>query len=76
MREATALGAAIAAGLSVGVWSDLNDVCDKIKIKTSVFSCKMNESGKKIDFLIFKDRSSRYSWWRKAIEKSMDFASI
>jgi glycerol kinase len=46
MREATALGAAFAAGLSVGVWSGLSDI-EQLDTEKTTFEPDMDESSRK-----------------------------
>ena len=61
--ETTALGAAYLAGLAVGVWKDTNEI----------------EANREIDRL-FKpempqeERDRLYSGWKRAVERSMDWA--
>ncbi|KAI8921102.1 hypothetical protein DFJ77DRAFT_448543 [Powellomyces hirtus] len=61
MRETTALGAALAAGLTVGVWKDLNDFA--AGEKPDVFEPKIEA----------KDRADRYADWKKAVERSLNW---
>ncbi|KAJ3416292.1 hypothetical protein HDV05_002232 [Chytridiales sp. JEL 0842] len=58
MTETTALGAALAAGLGVGVWKNLNDF--KPSGGTSRFESQIESS----------EREERYAGWKKAIERS------
>ena len=60
MRETTALGAAIAAGLAVGVWNELEELNDVNALGRTMFKPKMAES--KADTL-FRN-------WNKAVEMS------
>lgn len=61
MREVTALGAAIAAGLSVGIWEDIKGLESIGLGKTTVFSPKISD-GK---------REQMISLWEKAVQKSL-----
>ena len=46
MKETTALGAAIAAGLAVGIWKDLTEVCEKVNSTDfRVYEPSMSEKG-------------------------------
>ncbi|CAG8691644.1 7078_t:CDS:2 [Gigaspora margarita] len=64
MRETTALGAAIAAGLAVGVWKSLNDL-DKVNSDDNdLFKPQISSN----------DATQRYQLWQKAVEKSFDWA--
>lgn len=60
MRETTALGAAIAAGLAVGVWNSINDLKDVNVDGTTVFKPKASE----------EERDKRFARWSKAVEMS------
>jgi len=60
MRETTALGAAVAAGLAVGVWNELEELDDVNKIGRRMFTPKMPE--KKAEGLFEK--------WNRAVEMS------
>lgn len=60
MRETTALGAAIAAGLAVGVWNELEELNDVNKIGRTMFKPKM--SSKKADHM--------FQRWNRAVEMS------
>ncbi|XP_038066271.1 glycerol kinase-like isoform X2 [Patiria miniata] len=59
MPETTALGAAMAAGHAVGVWSLATE--DLTAITTDTFSPSISE----------ENRSARYSKWKLAVQKSM-----
>ena len=43
MNETTALGAALAAGLAVGVWDSVNDFQPSAALST--FNCTITDSG-------------------------------
>lgn len=60
MRETTALGAAIAAGLATGVWNELEDLRD------------VNQAGRKIfkPVLDKKTREKMFAKWSQAVEMS------
>ncbi|CAI4214445.1 unnamed protein product [Parascedosporium putredinis] len=57
--EATALGAAIAAGMAVGVWSSFEDL-EKLEKSRAVFEPKITA----------KEASHRFARWEKAVEMS------
>jgi glycerol kinase len=61
MRETTAFGAAIAAGLAVGVWKSVHDL-DQVNIK-DISTFKPN--------LTAEEREDRYKIWKKAVESSL-----
>ncbi|KAJ3010888.1 Glycerol kinase [Thoreauomyces humboldtii] len=61
MRETTALGAALAAGLTVGVWKDLKEFT--AGAKPDLFEPKIE----------VKDRADRYADWKKAVERSLNW---
>lgn len=65
MRETTALGAAIAAGLAVGVWESLEELATINTEGRTVFqpTCTKEESGK------------RFNRWTKAVEMSRGWAN-
>jgi glycerol kinase len=68
MRETTALGSAIAAGLAVGVWKDVADV-DKVVgagVGVETFDPKMKEDV----------RESEYGYWKRAVEKSFEWSDV
>jgi len=62
VAETTALGAAYAAGLAVGFWSDLNDLCDNWRMD------KQWEPRWSAD-----QRDSAYSGWKKAVQRTLDW---
>ncbi|KAJ3104610.1 Glycerol kinase [Phlyctochytrium bullatum] len=62
MRETTALGAAIAAGLGVGVWPSISDF--KPAESHTTFTPSIQA----------KERDDRYQMWKKAVERSFDWA--
>ncbi|TPX65458.1 glycerol kinase [Spizellomyces sp. 'palustris'] len=59
MRETTALGAALAAGLTVGIWKDLKDF--SAHEDPDVFKPTIEA----------EERSTRYANWKKAVERSL-----
>eukprot|EP00003_Mantamonas_plastica_P025092 TRINITY_DN4838_c0_g1_i2.p1 TRINITY_DN4838_c0_g1~~TRINITY_DN4838_c0_g1_i2.p1 ORF type:complete len:332 (+),score=111.87 TRINITY_DN4838_c0_g1_i2:119-997(+) len=61
ITESTALGAAFAAGLAVGVWKDLEDVDARLGDVVTTFECKDWSDG---------DRESRFARWQLAVEKA------
>lgn len=60
MRETTALGAAIAAGLAVGVWKSLTDIKHVNTEGRTVFKPQLGK----------EDRDSKFSKWQKAVKMS------
>ena len=57
--EATALGAAIAAGMAVGIWNSFEDL-NKLEKSRAVFEPKITA----------KEASRRFARWEKAVEMS------
>jgi len=62
MKETTALGAAYAAGLAVGFFKDVHDLCANWSVDKT-WKPKMEE----------KKRNEMYRLWKKAISKSFDW---
>jgi glycerol kinase len=62
MKETTALGAAYAAGLAVGFFKDVNDLCANWSVDKT-WKPKMED----------KKRNEMYRFWKKAISKSFDW---
>jgi glycerol kinase len=60
MRETTALGAAVAAGLTVGVWNELEELNDVNKIGRRMFKPKMSE----------QTAENLFQKWNRAVEMS------
>ncbi|QSL66985.1 hypothetical protein MERGE_001372 [Pneumocystis wakefieldiae] len=65
MREVTALGSAIAAGLAVGVWKNVEELQTLNSDNTSVFSPKISED----------KRNDMFRLWEKAVKKSLDWVT-
>lgn len=65
MRETTALGAAIAAGLAVGVWNSLDDLKNVNTEGRTTFSPQITT----------EDASKRFARWEKAVEMSKGWAN-
>ena len=63
ITETTALGAAYAAGLAIGFWSDLEDLRDYWKTD-KIWNPRMAE----------KDRKANINHWKKAVERTFDWA--
>lgn len=63
MRETTALGAAIAAGLAVGIWNDFADVKDVNIEGETIFKPRLRR----------EERESRFDTWQKAVDMSKDW---
>ncbi|KOA18521.1 glycerol kinase [Clostridium homopropionicum DSM 5847] len=57
--ETTALGAAYLAGLAVGYWEDINDICSNCKLSNSFMPSMEEEKRKKL-----------IEGWHKAVERS------
>ncbi|KAG9294803.1 hypothetical protein G9A89_008495 [Geosiphon pyriformis] len=64
MREATALGAAIAAGYAVGVWKSLSELEEVNAHDYQQFLPQTSQ----------EDREARLKQWLKAIERSLNWA--
>lgn len=62
MREVTALGAALLAGLAVGYWQDVEEVRSKAEIERK-FTPGIEST----------ERNLRYKGWRKAVERVKDW---
>jgi len=65
MRETTALGAAIAAGLTVGVWKSLDDFKDVNAQGTNTFSPNISS----------EEREKKFATWEKAVQMCRGWAS-
>ncbi|KAM3432054.1 hypothetical protein NHJ13734_007024 [Beauveria thailandica] len=65
MRETTALGAAIAAGLAVGIWDSLDDLKNVNNDGRTTFKPQITA----------EDASKRFSRWEKAVEMSKGWAN-
>ena len=61
--ETTALGAAYLAGLAVGMWKDLDEIEQNREVE-KVFVPQMDKN----------DRDKLYNGWKRAVERSMDWA--
>lgn len=64
ITETTALGAAFAAGLAVGVWKDTDQI-KKIWKKEATWNCQSSE----------QSRNSGFEMWRKAITRTFDWVN-
>src|SRR5581483_1010156 len=62
VTETTALGAAYAAGLAVGFWSDQDELRERWS-EDKRWEPQMDED----------DREEQYARWRKAVERSLDW---
>ena len=60
--ETTALGAALLAGLGVGLWDSVDEIRDMLAVDT-VFTPKMDE----------EQRNRLYETWKKAVERSKNW---
>ena len=65
MRETTALGAAIAAGLAVGVWSSLDELKEVNTKGRTTFTPKLAP----------EQSATEFARWTKAVEMSKGWAS-
>ncbi len=63
MQETTALGAAYLAGLAVGVWGSLDDIAEHWELDTEVTP---GPDGARAE--------AAYAGWRRAVERSRDWA--
>ncbi len=61
--ETTALGAAYAAGLSVGFWKDINEI-----------SSQWKEKSRWVPTMSEQERSAKCLYWSKAVERTLDWA--
>lgn len=62
MRETTALGSAIAAGLAIGFWKSLDDLDNVNKDGETVFKSEIS----------IESQNQLYDGWKKAVEKSFN----
>jgi glycerol kinase len=66
MRETTALGTAIAAGLAVGIWNSLHDL-DKVNSEgVTTFEPALDP----------EVREKKYAFWRQAVESSLNWTDV
>jgi len=65
MRETTALGAAIAAGLAVGYWQSFDDLKNVNTEGTTTFKPLISE----------KESNRRFGFWEKAVQMSKGWLS-
>jgi glycerol kinase len=65
MRETTALGAAIAAGLAVGTWKSIDELKDVNKHGSTAFRPAISK----------EESSKRFERWTKAVEMSRGWAN-
>ncbi|KAI8967737.1 hypothetical protein BDF20DRAFT_917339 [Mycotypha africana] len=66
MRETTALGAAMAAGLAVGIWKSIDELKNVNQDGNTIF--QSNISAKK--------RDKMYNGWKEAVKRSYGWADI
>jgi glycerol kinase len=66
MRETTALGAAIAAGLATGVWGELRDLDHVNQVGRRVFVPKLEE----------RRRERLYAKWQQAVDMSRGWVKV
>lgn len=60
MRETTAFGAAIAAGLAVGVWESIDELREVNTEGETIFKPQLKKA----------DSEARFGRWQKAVEMS------
>jgi len=65
MRETTALGAAIAAGLAVGVWESIDELKTVNTEGSTSFSPKISK----------EESEERFARWEKAVQMSKGWAN-
>lgn len=65
VQETTAMGAAFAAGLAVGVWNSLDDV-KRLWRKARVYNPKMSE----------EERGKNWYGWKKAVSRSLNWVEM
>ena len=63
VAETTCLGAAYAAGLATGFWSDVDELCERWA-EDKRWEPAMDED----------ERERQYARWKKAVERSLDWA--
>lgn len=66
MRETTALGAAIAAGLATGVWRSFAELRDVNRAGGTVFEPSTSAA----------DREAKFAAWTKAVEKCRGWVDV
>lgn len=66
MRETTALGAAIAAGLAMGIWNSVDDLKDVNKEGRTIFKSKITD----------QKREEMYHGWKEAIKRAFGWADV
>ena len=66
VTETTALGAAFAAGLAVGFWSDRGRSCASAGREDRRWEPQMDA----------ERRETEYAQWKKAVERSLGWASL
>ncbi|KAJ1953395.1 Glycerol kinase [Linderina pennispora] len=64
MRETTALGAALAAGLAVGIWKDQHELRQVAQSNVSAFWSRISD----------EKRDEMLKGWDKAVQRSLDWA--
>jgi len=62
VAETTALGAAYAAGLAVGFWSDLNDLCQNWRMDRR-WEPRWSQD----------QRDTAFAGWKKAVQRTLDW---
>ncbi|KAL2419646.1 hypothetical protein ABEF95_000037, partial [Exophiala dermatitidis] len=65
MRETTALGAAIAAGLAVDVWESIDELREVNNEGTTTFKPSISK----------EESAAQFSRWEKAVEMSKGWAN-
>ncbi|RKP10377.1 glycerol kinase [Thamnocephalis sphaerospora] len=63
MRETTALGAAMAAGLAIGIWKDLDELSNVGTSGLQTFQASLKK----------EERERRFAQWNRAVQRSLDW---
>ncbi|KAI8357311.1 hypothetical protein EDC96DRAFT_465321 [Choanephora cucurbitarum] len=66
MRETTALGAAIAAGLAMGIWNSIEDLAQVNNDGKTIFRSQISD----------RKREKMYNGWKEAITRSFGWADL
>lgn len=66
MRETTALGAAIAAGLALGIWKSTGDLQNVNEDGRTIFKSQITD----------RKREKMYGGWKEAIQRSFGWAEV
>ncbi|KAI8049663.1 hypothetical protein BDF22DRAFT_646694 [Syncephalis plumigaleata] len=66
MHETTSLGAAMAAGLAVGFWRDIQELSEIGQDEITIFEANIDE----------QEREKRYKLWNRAVQRSLDWVHL